>query len=189
MASPAKGSDTVGDLTAIPLCSLYIPTAKDSQEGGVIQFYSMPTITDSKGAKYDPAPVIGRATPIMTYSSSEIRQISLDIPFIACKTSDFARNAKYLRWIASAAYPQKGKNGCPYIPPPICVIKFGSFLWADGNTGICVSLDKYNVKNDPTVPSDPATLIPVKFTVSTSWQVVYASDELPNSELIVQLGK
>jgi hypothetical protein len=157
----------------------------------------MPVISDGKAAKYDAAPVIGRSTPILTYASSEVRQISLDLLFITIKTSgndigSLSYNAKALRAIASAGYPGVGKTGMyPYNPPPICIIKFGSFLWEDNesNQGVCAVLDKYSVKNDPAVPSDPETLIPYKFTVTTNWSLVYSSDDLPTSERIFVSGK
>ncbi len=181
-----------GELNKIDNCWIDIPNATR------IEFLSLPVITDTKGAKYDPAPVIGRATPILTYASSETRQISMDLPFITIKTTgseigSVDYNRKALRAIASAVYPRGGNGDCPYFPPVVCSIRFGTFLWDEsgvrGGDGICVILDKYNVKNDPAVPSDPKTLIPYKFIVSTNWTVVYSSDDLPNQQLIYQHGK
>lgn len=178
-----------GKLNKIKNCWLDIPGAMR------IEFLSMPVITDTKGARYDPAPIMGRATPILTYGYSETRQISIDYPFITIKTTgedigSIEYNKKALRAIMSAIYPRIVMGGCPYLPPPICLLKFGSFLWLDTKTeGICATLDKYNVKNDPTVPSDPETLVPYKFVVSTNWTVVYSSEDLPNQNKIYLYGK
>ena len=181
-----------GALNVIPNCSINIPGAKK------IEFLSLPVITDSKGAKYDPSPVIGRSTPILTYGYSETRQISLDLPFIATSHGSestlgtFEYNQKALWAIATAVYSRKPQSGCPYLPPPVCLLRFGSFLWAENGTlgeGICAILDKYSVKNDPAIPSDPWTLIPYKFTVSTNWTIAYSSESLPGMERVVMEGK
>lgn len=178
-----------GQLNKIPNVSIDIP----GNPGMKIEFLSLPVITDSKGAKYDPAPVIGRATPILTYAYSEVRQISLDLPFLTITSGEGLGSIEYnqraLRAIQSAVYPRLGQK-CPYLPPPVCLIKFGTFLWLNSEQeGICAVLDKYNVKNDPSVPSDPDTLVPYKFVISTNWTVVYSSDDLPNQARVFQLGK
>jgi len=192
-----KASESGGQINPIKNCSLYIPNEKDGMD---IQFQALPTVTDGKGAKYDPTPVIGRANPLVTFANSDLRTISLDCPFFVTSTkgnSDsigtVAYNLKALRAISSAVYPRKGGGGVTYRPPPVCVLTFGAFL-ATANTAtlsplsLCVIIDKYSVKNDPAVPSDPDTLCPYKFTVNVSMIKVYTSQDLPNQDRIWRQG-
>lgn len=183
-----------GELTIIPNLYILIPTRNGNHR---IDFNSLPTITDGKQAKYDGAPVIGRSNPILTYASSESRQIGLELPFVTLRLNgggvgSRSYNLEALRAIMSAAYPRTYESGAiAFAPPPVCVIKFGSFLTdgvANGGLGLCAVLVSYSVKNDPSVPSDPETLMPYKFTVSTSWTVVYDSETLPGQERIFRIG-
>jgi hypothetical protein len=201
MAYP-KASNESGNLTFIPMqyCHLYIPN-EDGKSMSIL-FQALPSVTDSKGAKYDPTPVIGRATPLLTYANSDQRTISADLPFFVTKTNignvdpysneydaiigtvDY--NLAALRAITSAVYPRKGVKGVTYRPPPVCKFKCGSFL--SNGYRLCVIIDKYSVKNDPGVPSDPVTLCPYKFTVNVSMIKVYSSDDLPSQGMIWKDG-
>jgi len=173
-----KATLKYGDLVEIPDCKLSI-------EGEEIQFFIMPDISDSKGASYNDENLMGRSFPVKTYSYSENRTISMEVHFIALKKSHIRRNLDWLRLIQSAAYPRDGSAGAPYLPPPVCHIKCGSLL---GEDGVCVILKNYNVKFPPEQVLDEDTLLPYKFDVSTTWEVVYASSKLPGQEMIAQDG-
>src|SRR5574340_583318 len=171
MAYP-KASEFGGQLNVIPNDWLYITNSGEGSDDKdmTIYFQSMPIITDSKGAKYDPSPVQGRSTPILTYANSDLRTISLDLPFLVTSSGSdsstvgtVAYNLKALKAIMSSVYPRRGGAGVTYRPPPVCVLQYGNFLW-DGS--LCVTIDKYSVNNVPSVPSDPTTLCPFKITVS-----------------------
>lgn len=187
-----QASRTGGQLEIIPNTYFYVPNTMNNNP---IWFQALPTVTDGKGAKYDPTPVIGRATPLLTYANSDLRTINVDFTFLVTKTNgdDLSEtgvgtvnyNLASLRAIASSVYPRKGGQGVTYKPPVVCIFWYGSFL----NKGrICVIVDKYSVKNDPSVPSDPATLCPYKFTVNVSMIKVYSSNDLPNQETIWNTG-
>jgi hypothetical protein len=199
MAYNPRASDFKGQLNVIKDCWLLIP---NEEFGSMkIEFQALPTVTDAKGAKYDPTPVIGRASPLLVYANSDLRTISLDLPFFVTQTENFTEslsgesstvgtvkyNLQALRAIMSATYPRKGKNGVTYRPPPVCVFKYGEFLCTKKG-GMCVIIDKYSVKNDPTVPSDPETLCPYKFTVNVSLIKTTTSDDLPNQDSIWEEG-
>ena len=191
-----KATDRQGQLNEIKDCSLVIPGTQFS--GGGIRFHTLPIISDSKGAKWNDDPVMGRATPLTTYSHSDIRIITVDIPLIATNDGSaitpgsFLYNKAILKAIESAAYPRGPTAGFPYVPPPICKFRCGQLLTgtqAGDKESLCVVLDNYNVKFDTNVPFDPATLIPFKFNISTKWRVVYQSDYLPNQNRIWKIGK
>jgi hypothetical protein len=168
-----------GELRLIDAIVLNVPGC------GPIKFYAMPTVTDKKGAKYSDEALIGRATPLTTYAYSEIRSITVDIPFIVRKPSDIQTNLSQLRCIESVAYPRAGGEGTPFKPPPICTFKFGDFI---ATVPLCVILMSYQVKNDPQVPVDATTMVPYKFSVSTTWNVVYRSNNLPGNQRIIDTG-
>lgn len=202
MAYP-RASRLGGQLETIPseICHLYIPNSTMNSGGMKILFQALPVVTDGKGAKYDPTPVIGRATPLLTYANSDMRTISVDLSFFVTKTKfdgnvynsigdgvgSVPYNLAALRAIASSVYPRSGIQGVTYRPPPVCRFQFGEFL-GRSKDGMCVIIDKYSVKNDPSVPSDPDTLCPYKFTVNVSMIKVYTSDDLPNQERIWVYG-
>lgn len=167
-----------GELVAIPNCYIMI-------EGEQIDFYILPDISDSKSASYNDENLIGRSNPVKTYSHSEVRTISIELHFIALRSSHVERNLNWLRLIQSAAYPRNGVGGAPYSPPPVCELRFGELL---GTDGICAVLKNYNVKYPTDMVWDHNTLLPYKFDVSTSWDVVYASSKLPGQEMIAENG-
>lgn len=188
-----KASRFGGQLETINNCYLWIPNESAASSDGAgmkIQFQGLPVVTDGKSAKYDPTPVIGRATEILTYANSSARTLNIELPFFVTKTSGndigtVQYNLAALRAIASATYPRPAQQSVPYVPPVVCLFKYGSFLSIGA---MCVIIDKYSVKNDPAVPSDPVTLCPYKFTVSVSLIKVYSSNDLPDNVQIWNEG-
>ena len=110
----------------------------------------------------------------------------MQLHFIVSKPSDVAENLQKLRAIQSAVYPRDGANGAPFIPPPVCRIKCGSLLSAQGE--VCVILKQYSVKFPTEVAWNENYFTPMKFDVDTTWEVVYASSDLPGQERIFGLG-
>lgn len=173
-----KSTTKFGKLLPIPECTIDI-------DGAIIDLYILPDISDSKGASYADETIIGRSFPVKTYSHSENRAISMELHFMALKKDDIEKNLNYLKLIQSATYPRNGTGGSPYLPPPLCQIKCGRLL---GDDGVCCILKNYSVKFDPQMVWDNETLLPYKFDVSTSWEVVYASSDLPGQEMIMDTG-
>lgn len=173
-----KGTAKFGQLLPIPDCTVTI-----ADEEIILKI--LPDISDSKGASYADETIIGRSFPVKTYSHSENRAISMELHFLALKKEDIQQNLDYLRLIQSAVYPREGRDGSPYRPPPVCQIKCGKLL---GDDGVCCILKSYSVKFDPQMVWDEDSLLPYKFDVSTSWEVVYASSKLPGQEMIMESG-
>ncbi len=145
----------------------------------------LPEITDTKRATYADTTIIGRSFPIKTYSHSDNRVLSMRLHFMSVEGSDLLDNMFDLRAIQSATYPRTGQ---PYRPPPVCVIECGRML---GDRPLCVILESYSVQIPNNVVWDRSTLIPIYFSVSTTWHVVYASDQaggLPNQKQIFEGG-
>lgn len=178
-----KASQKGGRLTSLLRCWIKIPTSGSSK---YIYFRAMPTISDTKGARYNDEPIIGRTMPLLTYSHSENRIITIDIPFIATSSAELKQNTEWMRHIESAVYPNHDDMSVPYSPPPVCRIHCGELLEKGG--GLCVVLEKYSLKFDPAVPVDPVTYIPYKFTMSTTWRVVYKPNNLPGQSRIILWG-
>lgn len=146
-----------------------------------IYFNNLPDLGDSKSANYEATPVIGRASPIMAYSNSEIRNISCSINLFVQSQSDCKLNLAILRTIQSAVYPTTGP-GAPYYPPPLCKLQCGSLL---SEKPICCIMKDYNVKFPTDVPWDAETLCPYRMEISMTFEQVFSSQSLPNSDLIL----
>jgi len=154
--------------------------------GQVIQLKILPEITDTKRASYADVPIIGRSSPIKTYSHSENRSINMRLHFMAVEKSDLQANRDAVYLLESATYPREGD---PYRPPPVCKISCGELC---GKQPLCCVLDSYTVQPPTNVVWDPNTLMPYYFSVSTTWTVVYASSSgqqgLPNQDRILSSG-
>jgi hypothetical protein len=57
-----------------------------------------------------------------------------------------------------------------------------------GDDGVCAILRSYSVKFPTDQVLDEQTLLPYKFDVSMSWEVVYASSDLPGQDRIRRRG-
>lgn len=187
-----------GKLNPISDCYISIPITGNSGFGNVpllessgfdvvkITFDNLPDISDSKSASYNTEPVIGRSTPLPTYSHSDSRTISITCHFII-PDGNFDKYITYLRALESATYPRIiASSGAPFVPPVVCSIKCGKLL---GDSPLCCVLQNYSVKFPTDVVWDEVSLLPIKFDVDTSWLVVYSSDELPNQDRIFSSGR
>lgn len=170
-------NEKTGTLTPILDCYVSVPNF------GRIYMKSLPDISDSKEAVYNDEVVIGRSTPIKTYSHSSIRPISLQIHLFATSADDSFQNLKILRAIQSCVYPRSDNtSGAPFAPPVVCMLKCGYLLSANP---LCVVCKNYSVKYPTDVPWDEFTMLPIKFDIDTSWDVVYKSSDLPGQDRIL----
>jgi hypothetical protein len=174
---------TNGKLNEIPECELMIPKAGKYEQ---IKFNNLPDIGDSKSAVYNTEAIIGRSSPLQTYSYSSERTISLQIHLYIIEESDAKKNIETVRLIQSAVYPREGPS-VPYLPPPICKLKCGKLL---GDSEICVILQNYNVKFPTEIAwSDyKGYYCPYKLDIDTNWIVVYTSSDLPFQNRIFNSG-
>jgi len=179
-----KATLKTGRLVPIDNCWVYIPGAGN---GRTITLNNLPDISDQKSASYADEAVIGRATPMKTYSHSENRALSITFHFFVTEKDDVKINLENLRWLESAVYPRDGYggDGVPFIPPPVCKIQCGSLL---GDGPICAVLKNYSVKFPTNVVWDDTTFIPYKLDITTSWDVVYRSQMLPGQSKIIKSG-
>lgn len=201
-----KATIIYGELQFIPDCSITfigidksaanILKDRQSEKKNEIKFTIMPEISDTKGARYGDEDVPGRSSPFKTYAHSENRIINIEMHFIALKKKDMDRNLEKLRLLQSALYPRDEFGKAPYAPPTICQIKCGLLLADDE---VCAILKSYNIKFGTDVPYGVATslkgktgIMPYKFDVSTTWEVVYANDisgqGLPGQDRIIISG-
>src|SRR4051812_22713439 len=123
-----KATNEGGKLADIPNCTITVPNFSD----GDIVLKALPEISDSKSAAYNDEPVIGRSTPLKTYSHSENRIITMQLHFFTTSAEDSNQNIKYLRALESCTYPRKGTGNLPFLPPPVCKIKCGKLLGDEG---------------------------------------------------------
>lgn len=170
-----------GKLKPIAKCKIVIPGAE------TILLNNLPDISDSKSAVYNGEGIIGRASPLHTYSHSAERTLNIQLHFFIVEPDDAKKNLRYLRSIQSAVYPRDGSGeSLPYKPPPICRISCGEIL---GTEELNVILQSYSVKFPTEVAWDLVTYCPYRFDVDTNWTVVYTSMDLPFQDRIVKSGR
>ena len=145
----------------------------------------LPDISDTKNASYSPETVIGRSSPINTYSHSEARTISWTLHLIAADLQDIDKNLLTLRELEACVYPQTATGKTTYQPPPICKIRCGSLLADDE---LCVILKSYSVKFPTDTIWDDTTYMPYKLDIDLSFEVVYDSAYLPGADRIFRSG-
>jgi hypothetical protein len=153
---------------------------------GQITMQGLPEITDSKGATYNNEPIIGRSTPLSTYSHSDIRTINWEIPFYITVAGDIQQNLSSIFCLESLVYPIDGAGSGP---PPTAQLKCGSLLERSGKE-ICAVLRNYSIRFASDVSWDDAsqTYLPYKCVMSTTWEIVYPCDQLPQSTMIFSFG-
>lgn len=175
---------TNGSLSQIDpnLCYIDIPGF------GKIELNNLPDISDSKSANYNNEAIIGRSSPLTTYSHSSERTIGMQLHFFVVDPGDEIINLRYLRALQSAVYPRQGNGTVPFVPPPVCQIKCGELLASEP---LCCILMSYSVKFPTEVAwsTQGSTFTPYRFDVETNWQVVYSSQQLPYQNRIVTSGR
>lgn len=167
-------------LDPIGNCYIYVPGFRK------IVMDNLPDISDGKSAQYTPTTIIGRSTPLTTYSHSETRNISWGMHLFVKSAGDVTGNLEILRVLESCVYPRNNNGPGPYSPPVICKIKCGNLL-SVGNS-LCVVLRSYSVKFPTDVAWDAGSCTPYKIDIDLSFEVVYSSMDLPGADRIVNSG-
>jgi hypothetical protein len=172
-----------GQLIAIPNCYVRIVGSGIDMK---ILMQSLPDISDGKSATYTDESAIGRSTPFKTYSNSDNRAISWTAHYIVTKKTDIPLLFGYIRAIQSTVYPFNNKEaetgGAPYSPPPICQIECGKLLSHSGPLNAVMK--NYSIKFDTSVPWDEETLLPYKFDIDMTFDVIFNQSSLPGANLI-----
>lgn len=166
----------------IPIDAAYI----DIPNFGKIILNNLPEVGDSKAAVYNAESIIGRSSPLHTYHYSDTRTINITLHLYVIEKGDAQKNLNIKRAIESCLYPRDGTGGAPFIPPPICRIKFGQFL---ATSAICCSLINCNTKAASDVAWDAETLCPYKMDIDMTWWKVYNSPDLPSQSRIISTGR
>ena len=175
-----------GALNTIEGCSLTIPKF-GSFSGKEVLFKILPDISDSKTASYSTDLVMGRSSPMKSYVASDERQIGIVFHFVVADRLDIYSNIETVRMLQAMVYPRDGddKLGVPFIPPPVCNFWCG-YLLSSSAEPLCVVLKNYSLKIPTDVAWEADLLCPVKFDLDTTWDVVYASSELPGANKIIR---
>lgn len=175
-----KATNNNGSLRLIEDCYLDIPGYRK------IVVNNIPDISDTKSAVYNADAIIGRSSPLHTYSHSDTRNITINFHFLITKEGDADQNLADKRAIESCVYTREGGD-IPFIPPVICKFRCGNVLTQEED--LCVLLQNYSFSMPSDVAFDELTLCPYKFDLSTSWWVVYTSEDLPYASRIIQSGR
>jgi hypothetical protein len=164
-----------------PITDCYIEVTDGGQlSGNKITARVLPEITDSKTANYADEPILGRSFPAKTFGHGENRTVTINWHFVLLKEGDASDALGFLRKIQSLVYPLNAKS--PYAPPLIVKLKCGQLL---SKEPLCAVLKSYSVNFPTEVPWAPNTYLPYKFDVNMSFDIVYATSELPGQEMII----
>jgi hypothetical protein len=190
-----RATNADGSLRIIEQCKIITPL-------GTVPLRILPDISDSKNAGWASEPIFGRSSPMITFSHSDARTIQTDLHFMITRCQDITDNLTYLRILQSLVYPGASTGNVPFTPPPVSKIICGHLLASQGDggagcsAGVCVVMRSYNIRyptdvawdeNDPN--GDSPTYLPYKFTLSCSWEVVYACKDLPTNRMIAKQEK
>lgn len=187
------GGDFSGDLIDIKDCFLKIGDRPP------FHFHTLPDLSESKAANYQDEVIIGRASPIKTYSDSANRTISAMFTLIVRKKADIKANLQFIRAVQSAVYPRQGDGSVPYRPPVVCQFQCGALFQdpianptltnlAAINSYVCCVIKDYSLKYPTDVPWDEETMLPYRVELSCNLDVVYKSENLPGQERIISLS-
>jgi hypothetical protein len=155
----------------------------------------IPDISDTKNATYTSEAGMGRSMPFKNYTNSDDRTIGWTAHYVVAQKSDIVKYLQEIQLIQSALYPRMGAdNTAPFAPPPICKLSCGALLQNgqnfevppnDNASSIRAVMKSYSIKYDTSVPWDDQYLLPYKFDIDMSFEVVYDQSELPGQERIM----
>jgi hypothetical protein len=155
----------------------------------------LPDISDSKTVDYHSENIPGRSSPMKIFHASNDRTIQITLHCTVVMQSDILKYLTWKRALESCLYPTNAEDGmAPFGPPKVCKIQCGLFL-AQATSGknsqpapVCAILKSCSTKAGTDVAWDEATYLPWKFSIDTSWDVVYASTQLPVDNRLRYLG-
>jgi hypothetical protein len=156
----------------------------------------IPDISDTKSATYTSEAGMGRSMPFKNYTNSDDRVIGWTAHYVVAQKSDIKDFLREIKLIQSAVYPRmllsvSDNNTAPFAPPPICTLSCGALLQRGKPVGdkttafVHAVMKSYSIKYDTSVPWDEKYLLPYKFDIDMSFEVVYDQSELPGQERIL----
>lgn len=172
-----KATNSSGILQPIENCYIETPYKK-------ITMRILPDISDQKQANYADESGMGRSSPLKIFSHGETRSISWTIHLFSSTATESDENLDILRVLQSLVYPDENPTSI-VSPPPIVRLKCGNML---ADEPLCAVLKSYNVKFPTDVAWDSNSLLPIKFDVDLSFDVVYSVSRLPGSNRILKFG-
>lgn len=188
-----KGSVAEGKLQIIPDCYIQFPSAvANLLPDARLYFRILPKVSDQRSVNYNDESIMGRSFPLKTFANGSNRSIGIEASFIILdEFNDPPRIWNEVKALQACTYPQDTSeaSSAPFSPPFVCKLKCGNML---GRDGVCAVMRSYSV-NWPTEVAwhwDGTTGIklPMYFTVSTQWEVVYQTSKLPGSNRILNDG-
>jgi len=140
-----------------------------------IPFQVLPTVSENKGANYTDQTVLGRASPIKVYTGSAPRSFEISIDYYIITNKDSGNMVKLLRNISASVYPKYDKK---YGPPD-------TWHFTMGIIDVDMICKTYSVTYNTDCWWDADVMLPSHITIGTSWEVVYAQNDLPGQSDII----
>lgn len=199
-----NGRDSAAKLNKIP-CYIKVASANygsntnTNTSSSVIQqgfwLTSLPELTWRKEASYNTQNIIGRSSPIISYSSSKSRTIEIVLHMHNPTYQDMIYNMNAVHYLASAVHPRYQST---YAPPPICTLACGS---SQGGAPLTTTTASGSTRSANTSPFaylrfimtsisqsfnsesvwDDVLMVPRNWDVQISGEVIYNYVNLPGS--------
>lgn len=151
------------------------------------QFVALPEVSDSKEAQYSDIPILGRSSPIPTFSHSGYRkfQIAFHLHSITDELKQYHVN--FIRAVASLVHPEYNNS---YRPPRLAWFKCGSLIGIPTATGgrgyVRILAESYSYTMDPEyVWLDQLDLVPQYIALNINVRVVYSYARLPGADSVL----
>lgn len=146
--------------------------------GEKADIYAVPEISESKSAKYNDIGIMGRSTPLKSYSYSDNK--SIDVTFF-CHSIDaitLEANKKLLRMVRSSVYPVYSG----YVPPKVGYLKIFDILENDivGNSYSLTYGNQYAWKDEQ---------LPIYMEIRANFHAVWPHSDLPGFDDIISGDK
>lgn len=182
-AESISSTDGKGSLLPISIDHAFLRMPGPGGSLKTYAFYSLPEVSDSKNANYSDIQILGRSSPVKTYSGSDYRSLSVTFNLHGTSEERLLENLEFVRGIASLTHPQYENT---YLPPPVAKLKIGEMVRGPSGGGVDVICMNYSYDMSPEVVwVDKEKLIPLHIALRADFHVVYAFFNLPGSQDVI----
>jgi hypothetical protein len=153
--------------------------------GETFQLSSLPELTWRKEASYNTQSIIGRASPVVSYSSSKSKTLEIVLHMHSPTHQDLLNNLKATHYLAAALHPRYENT---YAPPPICTLNCGVGSPSPNNSPFTF-LRFIMTSMSQTFASDSVwdetLMVPRMWDTQISGEVIYNYSSLPGASSVV----
>jgi hypothetical protein len=189
MAEGLLATTADANVNSIPGVWLRIPNTKPPRDGGVWRFKTLPEVQVQKDATYGDVTILGRSSPVKTYSGSGYRKLSVTFHLHSFSEADKNYNLLFIRALDSLLHPIYEDT---YMPPPVAQFRCGNLVGQMSNASTSLGSYVHVICMNTSYTLDPSVvwigridLFPVYISVQASFDIVYPFSELPGQKDVI----